>query len=294
MYGLYGFAQAIQSVYRLAAPFHDGTKVKTLDDFRPAYFTFIDTHYPNYPINRARDLFVRDPVQTAGLLSAFAKSSLNDLQQEDMTAGPYDKATFDELTNRAQRDLDDLYRRNGEFAALFRLLMHSIVISPAKRFANGMSAHGGTSNYLVGMMWLTIQPGLSTQDLQEMYIHEFTHTLVFLDELNYGHFNYAHMGKREYWATSSILTRSRPMDKVVHSIAVSTEILNARCTFLPNVDPLRVHRDSATLAANTLEAIDSVLTHERLSDVCLPRAVEIVQTAREHILNLQGKGFSHA
>jgi hypothetical protein len=84
------------------------------------------------------------------------------------------------------------------------------------------------------------------------------------------------------------------MDKVVHSILVSTEILHARSTYLPNVEPLHVHPDSATLATNTLAAVDSVLTHERLSEVCLPRSIELVETARERVIQLREKGFRHA
>ncbi|RYF48001.1 MAG: hypothetical protein EOO38_11045 [Cytophagaceae bacterium] len=116
-----------------------------------------------------------------------------------------------------------------------------------------------------------------------MLIHEFTHTLVFLDELNHGHFDYENLTKRKFWATSSILKRERPMDKVVHSILVSFEILSARKEYFgPAAGPL-IHPSDEALRENLKISIDSVLEHPLLSQVCKQRTIDLVKMVKEKL-----------
>jgi hypothetical protein len=284
MYGLYGFSHNIKNIYKLGAPFAGGQKVETTRDLIPPYLSFLGRLHKGLPIKRAGGQIVEDQQQARELTSAFSASRLNDLYQEKMINA--DQSLPAELQARARAHVKILKQLNPEIGELFELAIHSIVLRGAFANKDGHSAHGGTSNKCIGLMWLSMKPSLSSQDILEMYIHELTHTLVFLDELNYEHFDYQHITEKEYWATSAILNRLRPMDKVVHSIAVSCELLYARANFLPNNEKLSVHPASEVIRSSTLGAAESVLNHPHLGKTCKPRVIELVEHAREFVRNV--------
>lgn len=286
MYGLYGISENIKNVYRLSAPFANEDDLETIADLKPAYFEFLKHHQPAYPLDLDADQIVSERGRAQTLATSFAASKINDLHQEKMIGDFYDQDTQATCFNLARRGLDALADANAEAIELFNLVVHSILLCGSNLNNAGMRAHGGTSSKCVGLMWLSMQRDLSTQDLVELFIHEMTHTLVFLDELNHGHFDYTYMTLDENWAQSSILNRQRPMDKVIHSIVVAHEVLSARATFLSNTDKLNVHPSSKTLKANTLDSIASVLNHPRRDLVCKPRAIELAETVRVQLLNM--------
>jgi hypothetical protein len=228
-------------------------------------------------------LIVRKESAAKSLVSAFAGSKINDLEQERMVADVYQNEDFENRAVLIHQALRLLNEQNREVGELFKLAVHSILLAGSTSNKVGLKAHGGSSNACIGLIWLSLKPGLSTQDIVEMLIHELTHTLVFIDELNYGHFHYEDMMLSENWARSSILKRSRPMDKVVHSIVVATEILHARAKYLPNTDELSVHPDSKSLARDTFIAIDTVVNHPNRNGICQPRVFELVNHAKAHI-----------
>lgn len=283
MYGLFGLANNVRSIYKISAPFASGP-VATMRDLKPAYLGFLKRLHKTFPINDGRDLIINNRRTAASLVPAFSGSVINDLEQEQMVSALYSEEDFNFRSDMLQTHLNILKDLNPEVSELFHLAIHSILLAGSGSNKAGLKAHGGSSNSCIGLIWLTLKPELSTQDILEMCIHELTHTLVFVDELNYGHFHYDSMSKIENWATSSILKRKRPMDKVIHSIVVSTEILLARKNYLPNKDSLNVHPESAILRAATLDAIESVFSHPRLNQICRQRAVELVGACRDKIL----------
>lgn len=286
MYGLFGLSHNIQNVYRLAAPFVGERDVEKMRDLKPFYLDFLQNLHRDFPIHRQNDLVVKDPDVARTLVQAFSGSKINDLEQEQMVAAVYDGDDFArraDLVLSAVRKLEEI---NPELGELFHLAVHGVLLAGSGSNKAGFTAHGGSSNTCIGLIWLSLKDSLSTQDLVEMLIHELTHTLVFVDELNFEHFNYAEMTKSKNWARSSILKRPRPMDKVLHSIVVSTEILHARAKYLPNVDRLVVHPQSKSLRESTLVSIESVLAHPNLNEICKPRAIELVEAAKVHLQTL--------
>jgi len=281
MYGLYGFSHNIQNIYKLAAPFLEADKIETTDDLKIPYRKFLAGLHTDMPLRQRSGKIVIDKDEATTLAKAFSVSSLNDLGQEYMINES--QMPSSQLQSSAERHLCLLQRLQPELAQLFDLAIHSIILRGSHCNKAGLSAHGGTSNRCIGLMWLTLKPTISTQDLLEMFIHELTHTLVFLDELNFEHFDYQHIIDQKYWATSAILNRPRPMDKVLHSILVSCELLHARKTFLPGVDTLSVHPPSDVIHKSTIGAIDSVLNQPYLHKTCKPRAVELIESARHYL-----------
>jgi len=284
MYGLYGFSHNIQNIYKLSAPFLGGQEVETVNDLAKPYRSFLARLHSGLPVQRDDGVVVRTRKDAAKLISAFSASRINDLHQEGMIDDSWAEGAEQPRAELARKHIELLKRLNPELGELFDLAIHSILLCGAKVNQAGQKAHGGTSNKCIGLMWLNLKPTHSTQDILELYVHELTHTLVFLDELNFEHFDYNFLTEQEYWATSAILNRLRPMDKVLHSIIVSCEVLRARRHFLPNQEKLSVHPSSEVIRQSTLNAINSVLNHKHLQLICKPRAIELVERAQDDLL----------
>ncbi len=280
MYALDGFNKNIANIYKISAPFAAG-RIITAEDLRAPYRSFIKKFHGEPAINESADLIVQDATLTRKLLARIAGSRLNDLDQEKMVDDTLDSNDIAARTCDIEDALDFIAARRPEQYNLLRTAVHSIAISRSLRNRHGQRAHGGTSNGLIGLIWFALEERLLQVDLVEMLVHELTHTLVFIDELNHGHFNYQTLTLSDYWAQSAILSRPRPMDKVVHSIVVSTEVLQARKNYIGEIHQRRVHPDTPRLRAQTHAAIDSVLHHPRVEEVCLPRAIELVHGCRE-------------
>lgn len=296
MYGLFGLSFNIKNVYRLAHPYVGREKIATAADLKPAYRRFINSVQPEHFAVPREELVVNNVVEAKRLLGAFSRSNINDLSQEKMAGDFYEGETHKVAEARVDQALAVLKNLNLEAETLLRLVIHSILLCGSTMNAEGLKAHGGTSSKCIGLMWLTMRGNLSLQDIVELLIHEMTHTLVFIDELNYGHFNYPAMIKTENWARSSILNRQRPMDKVVHSIVVAHEVLWARAHYLPNTEKLSVHPSSEEMIRNVNAAIESVRRHPNRDGVCSPRAVELVNMVEASVnaLDSQKERLIHA
>lgn len=284
MYGHYGISHNIENIYRLAAPFLQGEDIETIADLKPAYLKFLKSVHPDFPIAAGDEIIVRDPVRAQSLAGAFSASRLNDLYQERMVGAFYQDEELEKKASMINRSLSKLKEIKPDLAELFELSVHSILLCGSEKNQENSSAHGGTTNKCIGLIWLNLKNEMTEQNIIEMLIHELTHTLVFLDELNFEHFNYDNISRKEYWAVSSILKRQRPMDKVIHSVLVSMEILYARKNYLPYTsEEGLVHPLTSTLTKNVENSLSSVLDHPLLPEVCLPRAIELMKNAKEQL-----------
>lgn len=296
MYGHYGLPLNIENIYSLVAPFVlPDENIKTMKDLKPAYIRFLQSVHPTFPIQNG-EVVVSDRNRIQSFGEAFSASVIDDLQQERMVGSAYNEELFQANAKLLRQSIKELHKLNPELGELFDLAVHAIMLCDSDRNKEGFRAHGGTSSKCIGLIWLNIHPELSMQNVLEMLIHELTHTLVFLDELNCEHFNYDTLSKEPYWALSSILKRRRPMDKVIHSVVVSMEILFARRHYLPAADETQlIHPESKVLAANIAASIDSVLTHPLLQDVCKERTIELMRNAKVQLnQNYVSKGAQNA
>ncbi len=287
MFTLTGINTHIENLYKVSAPFLGDLQPTTLQELRPAYLEFLASVHPGFPISAKNSLLVTDERRGRELASAFSASKIDDLDQERMVGEGYSQDLLNSNLELADASLAKLSRLHPQLSELFHVVVHSLLLRGSDRNREGSRAHGGTTNRCIGLIWLNLDPSCSVHNVLEMLVHEFIHTVVFIDELNYGHFDYETLTKREYWATSSILKRERPMDKVVHSILVSLEILMARQSYLPITDERDLfHPESAKLKSSALVSVDSVLSHPLRDEVCEPRAIELVEMAKLELLNL--------
>lgn len=280
MYFLCGFDESVRNVYLVSHPHLHQRVVRSITDLRAPYLDFLSAALPHAPVNRQSDPFVVDDEIEARLAAAFGGSALDDMQQGSIIGGSYDHDDKRARHEFGRRCLVDLLARDEHYAAMFELVIHSIFVTRTNKTSNGYQSHGGSASGAIGTIWLSMRSDLSEIDVIEMYVHEMTHQLLFLDELVHGHFDYGKIPHEENFAYSAILNRIRPLDKVVHSIVVATEVLLARRCLQFTETGRSIHPDSERLAKEALHAISTVNALSNVAQLVTPRVLQLLARCR--------------
>lgn len=282
MLNLKGKDEVIRNVYRVARAHDKRSQLNDYINLRKSFLKAIGDGQPEMPINYGLDPFITDESVEDQLSKAFdINVILNDLNQDSVIGGALDKRRCLQRIQRCRSALNDLLMHDEDLNFVFGLVVHSIFIREAKNRESGVSAHGGSSSGSIGAIWLTVNDKISHADLREMFVHELTHVLLFIDELNYYQFDYEQIAKSENFARSAILLKKRPLDKVIHSIVVATELLLARYRFLGEEENLTVHPDSRTIARNTLTSISSVFELPNIRDITSDHLLDMTRDCAE-------------
>jgi hypothetical protein len=215
------------------------------------------------------------------LCSAFKRSILGENAGYDAFDDNASR-TPEEVQAQHARVLDALDELAAEWPA-FGLLYRTLV--PVLLYAPDGGLAGGTSNTVLGALWLDPKPAWSRADIQEFLVHEFTHTTLYLEERRFGFYRDLPMLSEPQYLTPSVIRQDmRPLDKVFHSIGVALEILAARGGHgVP--DPVGgdgLHPDTATLLANTRISLDAVFQLP-LEKLVRPRPIEILELCRSRV-----------
>jgi hypothetical protein len=272
MYWLYGFSKQIQTVFALTK--EGDTKISTLDDLRYFYLHFLAKHQPNTILNN-KDLFVDDIFIEDQLFKTFCKDN-PDVLRADKKRSLLEKSS---TLTQAKDAFYDLKKNNNEIYQLLYLTMHAIVFIQSENIASG------SSSLLLGVLWLNFPATFSEIDITELYVHELTHTLLFLDELRYNHYNYAKIRDQNYFTQSAIMHQKRRLDKVLHSIVVAHEILHTRKNFFGHYKgAFKAHPDSKLLLDKTLNSIADVEAQSDIETLLTPRGQEILRDCKTNLL----------
>ncbi|MEW1761985.1 HEXXH motif-containing putative peptide modification protein [Streptomyces cyaneofuscatus] len=167
-----------------------------------------------------------------------------------------------------------------EFRSLYELLVPVLLYAPDGGLA------GGTASTVLGVLWLDPKDHWNTVDIQEFLLHEFIHHTLFLEERRFGF--YKNMGllvEDRYLTRSAIRQDRRPLDKVLHSIVVGTEVLLARHEKrIPHPEgvELSLHPESGELLRGVLTSLDEVFALP-LAELLQPRPIEILELCRERL-----------
>lgn len=137
-------------------------------------------------------------------------------------------------------------------------------------------AAGGTTSDAVGLVWSNPHPQFSDMDLAEFLAHELTHTLMFLDEWLYGHYTRPLEHDTQTWCHSAILKKRRPIDKVLHSIIVASEIVLLRDTHLGEPDAPKAHPPSHLIRQAIRDSVASIRDVHRRTDILGERALGLL------------------
>lgn len=166
--------------------------------------------------------------------------------------------------------------------ALFDLVITDVFIMPSD------CARGGSTSAALGVIWANPKLSYRVPDVVEFLVHETVHHAMFVDELRYGHYDYDLILSEERWANSAILHIERPIDKVLHSLVVSAEILAFRNNASGHLSDPKVHPPTPELVRQTKASIASlsqVLDRELQlgHDLLRPRARELLRYAEKTV-----------
>lgn len=282
MLSLFGANEAIKNVYLLAHPFLEKKAGVSESDLKTGYVKFLHKHQPNSVVE-IDNIFVSDPQAEETLRRAYAASSLNDLNQTDVIGDPLTAEERENLLPVVEEGYEILCAANPRLKTVFDMVIRGIFFRKSRQGLGGGRSFGGSSSTAIGVIWLSGQGNPSARDFAELLLHELTHHLVFIDERCRPQFHYEAMIKPENYARSALLKKNRPMDKVVHSVIVGTEVLLARKTFLGE-HPVMVHPETQELKDGVLRSIRDCLSLPNRDEVLTGWTQEILRRC-ETVLN---------
>jgi len=202
-------------------------------------------------------------------------SAANDLSQETVISrNLVNNHWAIEMEVRLIEALDFLKESNPEFYELFTLAVNRIFISNSGR------AGGGSTSGAIGVIWANPRTNWSTQDLLEFFIHEATHQFVFLDEFRHRHYSdYEQITKPINFSMSSILKIPRPLDKVLHSLLVSVEVLHFREYCLGHPLNPKLHPPTPLWIDQIQKTLESLKSMPQINELLTVRGHELVKNA---------------
>jgi len=287
MISIFGSEQTIKNIYMLAAQHMDGAEISTVEQLRSPYLKFLTQHQPRQALNYGSDPIAIDEAATAVLSAAFGHSKFNDLSQENLLGDPVAESEKQRLKTLVRDGYEFLASRSPAVKAIFDLAIHSIFFVKSKKSARGHNSFGGSSSGAIGSIWISGHGYFNKFDISEFLLHELTHHLLFLAERCEGQFHYDAVALPDNYAQSAILNYRRPLDKVVHSVAVSTEIILARQTFL-GTQNVSLHPSTALMLKQTGLSIRSIFELPNLESLLTPWSIDLMRRC-ENILKAHGK-----
>lgn len=288
MLSLFGRDQVVTNLCRLVKAHNAGFAIEDVADLRNGYIAFLRDRQGLPVLGRGiEDIFVQDDHVESVLGAAFKKGALNDLNQADVLGNAYLHEIRQAKISIASKALTQALSLDEDFCFIFGLVVHSVFVRPCKRAPGARGSHGGSSSAAIGSIWLTVAEDIGQIDLIEMYIHELAHHLLFIDELNHPQFNYDCIASKDNFALSAILKKSRPLDKVIHSIVVASEILGARRSFLHSDEETAIHPATDALIRDTLASIGSVEGLKNIGTLITPHLRGVLEQCREMCLRCQ-------
>ncbi|PRA78143.1 hypothetical protein CQ054_22585 [Ochrobactrum sp. MYb29] len=213
----------------------------------------------------------------ADLVALFANvdSGLDDLHQNSVIkAGDNDLGPKQAMISEALQAMKSLTPAHYDFLNNF---IEGIF------FEESDIASGGSTSNAVGAIWANPDLRFHQNDTIELLVHELTHNLMFLDEWVHPHYDYDLILSPETWCQSAILLKKRPVDKVVHSIIVATEIVLLRRTVTGEPSIFFAHPPSKELISAITESINDLRRHPMSAQLLKSRVHHLLDQAEEKL-----------
>lgn len=223
----------------------------SLDDakLKHAYIEFLNQVQPHCPNNLGPDLVFADAETESSLSGYFSGEEVDttDLEKKidlDQVMYPDPAIRRDALLIA----LNYMEMIDRSYTDVFKLLINTIFCTTSKRI-------GGTSvnPRYIGVICAYHDMYAEQKAVPELLIHEFTHNTLFLDELRYGHYDYTKLRDPKTFiaARDRGLKVKFPVNRCLHSLVVSAEVLLARDTFLGHEPIITQHLSSDEIRARS-------------------------------------------
>lgn len=272
-------------VYTVArAHFPEGEQGLLLGDFQRAYRTWLAQNQPHVPMHVGpAPRFCSDPETEATLLDAIAvKSPLDDLphyrQPKAFMQVATDRPRIEAEAAHAEQQYRAFQAKDPAFWRVFDLYVEHVACIDSK------FSPGGTISTALGVIFLSHPRKRSALGLYELYVHECTHLMMFVDQMRRRHYaSFEAIAKKENFCVSAIYEMDRPLDKVLHSLVVATELVLHREHVLGHHDDTSVHPSTEKLIESSLCTAEAMLEQQARKQLLAPRGVWLVERCREHL-----------
>lgn len=269
-----------ESMAVLAATRNKDETFNTFVDLEFGFHNFLEFYQPDVPrVRETGTHIIKDSRLNQKLADLFAiESALDDKNQSAMMGVQFDD---DELKFAEQLFFETLDFMQSAFPdAHFAL---SLVIDSIFLRKSEQSGGGSTSN-AIGVIWLNSRSHWSKYDLIELLVHELTHNMMFIDEVRYLHYSdYDLILDEKNFSQSAILHTKRPLDKVVHSIVVATELLLLRENYIGEPNSPRIHPPSEIIKNQTLKSCQSLVSMPNYKELTTDRCKFLVDSCLSYL-----------
>jgi len=296
MYGLYGVNEVVRNLHLFAIARGEGLTTPSIQDLRLGYLRVLNDYLPEMPINTEDNIFIFDEDVEAALVLAYSSredNSLDDMRQSELISRqPVSPKLKMKHMQWISDILTDMGLEDNAFEFTFHLVIHSIFIRASNSIPGITKSFGGSSGGALGAIWFVPNTSLTRHDQMELLVHELAHHLLFIDEMVHPQFDYSKIALKQYYARSAILKKSRPLDKVAHSIVVGVEILlwRARTKLPDNVHRL-VHPSTEDLVQQIFDSLDSLYSIPNLNLAIKPRMQDILNRCKMICENYSNKNL---
>lgn len=279
MFKILGLKENIKNVAKLCKPnLMPGANGEQLKN---AYLAFLRKIQPSIPRSYSNEISYLYKLKDIEIfLKIFEEDScLDDFKQI------FDASNLEEQKipiDRVKDALLDMIKINSDFYSLINLTINTIFSAPSQL------AGGGSTSAAIGCIWVNLRPHWNNQDILEFLIHETIHNLVFIDELCYTHYSdYSQLAKKENFSWSAILNKLRPLDKVFHSIVVSTEVLLFREHHIGHPFHPCLHPTTDVMLDQTLNSINYLKENVHIKNLLSDRAFYLLNLCEEKLITLK-------
>lgn len=284
MIHLIGTQEVLNNTFALISPYfidHRSKETTSIKNWTVAYHRYLKKFQPTIP-NPLDNIDMHshsNPLEI--LLNAFnEKSVLSDIEFSLQTANAKDISI---MASKFTKQLSELKNSNEDISSLISFFIHTIF------FAYSKQASGGTTSSAVGVLWANPREFWKDEDYIEFIIHELTHTLVFLDEHRFKHYNNLELNvDPENFAFSAVLGKKRPLDKVLHSLIVATEVLLFRDLRNAHDAARTLHPPTKILLGQSLTSINSLKNLQK-PHLMTARAHELVDLCEAQLTKIAQK-----
>ena len=274
-----GVAAQIETLVTLTGTtdFQSTKRLASLDGLRERYRHFLSSlGQRNIDVHGQVLAFATTTAKAGDLAALFSNDSVLDDKLQSEVIAATDDPERDHKQARVEDALHEICRYSHPYAEMLTTIVTDVFILPST------VARAGSTSQAVGVIWLNPKLSFPTPDLMEILIHEFIHQAMFLDELRHGHYSYGAISDRATWAMSAILNKARPLDKVLHSIVVATEVLLFRHLHIGQPAFPRAHPPTGIMLQQLEESLSSVESATRkFPSILTPRAKELVSNVRD-------------
>ncbi|EKD70715.1 MAG: hypothetical protein ACD_46C00429G0008 [uncultured bacterium] len=273
MYRLLSSQVIINNVVTLTFPYIENSFNLDQNALKKAYRKYLKHIQPHCPYPDNNQLFYSDITTELNFTDYFSDEEF-DVKEIERKIN-VNEVLYKDAEDRKkvlENALSYLEKTDPMFSELFCLIMNTVFCTATKKL-------GGTSvnPRFIGVMCAYHDMTAEEQAVPELLIHEFTHNVLFLDELRYGHYHYEKLYDPNLYldAVDRGVKFKFPLNRCLHSLIVSAEILLARNAYIGHAPKVTQHLTSSKILERSKNYVQIIRQNKDFNQIMTDRSREL-------------------